>query len=91
MGDVVWDGCSTRWNPKRNDCYANFLAVISTGGAFKAVKRHGLYEFEVLDSFSTKDEASKCLSLTFLSNIEAAYAALPNPVRNIAAKHLLLA
>ena len=71
MGDVVWDGCLTRWNPKGNDCYANFLAVISTGSVFKAVRRlrlherHGLYEFEVLDSFSTRDEAVDMLELNF--------------------------
>ena len=68
MGAVVWDGCLTRWNPKGNDCYANFLAVVSTGKAFKAVKRHhnaGVYKFEVLDSFSTKDEAIDMLELNF--------------------------
>ena len=65
MGVIVWDGCLTQWNPKGNDSYANFLAVVSTGSAFKAIKKHGRHEFEVLDSFSTKDEAIDMLELNF--------------------------
>lgn len=68
MGAVVWDDCLSQWNPKKTDTYTNFVGVISTGKAFKAVKRHynaGVYGFEVLDSFSTKDEAIDMLELNF--------------------------
>ena len=68
MGAVVWDGCLSQWNPKKTDVYTHFVGVISTGKSFKAVKRHynaGVYKFEVLDSFSTKDEAIDMLELNF--------------------------
>jgi hypothetical protein len=68
MGTVVWNECLTQWKPKRNDCYAHFVGVISTGKSFKAIKRHykaGGYGFEILDSFSTKDEAIYMLELNF--------------------------